>query len=323
MTIRQDNELLDGTYGTTSPIQPDNEITAERHRDIVESKANRLNFGENPDETTIEGAFVANINNKLGNLLTQDKIHQNSQSKLEFTVDGSGGMHNQVLNYSDEKGIMHSLEDVKITFYSATNPAGALNVKFSPNLYTIDISNFLTLFYDELDLLVLSSKALPQKLDNYSVDYINSVIRADGLYANISIYLNDINEGISSSIGGTIHYQEDGQSNFYDTSYTLTTLDSNNQILSLRGYAEIFNDTLPENIIINLNPTNGDIPGIYPLNISEFHQFFYALHNGEYNDLELYFDGNGLRVNTIGFNLTAGDQVAIYYNFTLICSKDV
>lgn len=65
MTIRPDNELLDGTYGTTNPIQPNNKITSERHRDIIESKANRLNFGEDPDETTAEGAFVSETREKL------------------------------------------------------------------------------------------------------------------------------------------------------------------------------------------------------------------------------------------------------------------
>jgi len=44
MAIKTDKELLDGSYGTTQPIKEGNEITAERHRDIVESKVSRADF---------------------------------------------------------------------------------------------------------------------------------------------------------------------------------------------------------------------------------------------------------------------------------------
>ena len=61
MPIRTDAQLKDGTYGTTNPITVKNTITAERHRDIIESKVSRYSI-QNPDDTTPEGKLILSNN---------------------------------------------------------------------------------------------------------------------------------------------------------------------------------------------------------------------------------------------------------------------
>ncbi|AYG01707.1 hypothetical protein [Lactococcus allomyrinae] len=94
MAVRTDNQLLDGTYGTTNPIIPKNTITSERHRDIIDSKVSRYSI-QNPDETTPEGTLI------LANNQHQDEQDQRLDSLEASDVEINNrldGLDGQVTN---------------------------------------------------------------------------------------------------------------------------------------------------------------------------------------------------------------------------------
>jgi len=191
MAIRTDDQLKDGKYGSTNPMVPNNTITSERHRDIIDSKVSRQSI-QDKDTSTIEGQLIQENEDKQAE---QDGRLTTIEDTMVKTVNGVTPNNGEItINIPSVEGFVTSVD--------GNTPDSSGNVETEPKI-SEDENNSITLgsdggiYYQEslngsdgpIKLSASGAAELTIDGDSYNIDVPKAGFLADD--TSTVITLND------------------------------------------------------------------------------------------------------------------------------------